>query len=74
MTLLVDDLIRRPALLDREVSKEIERRLASIDDRSRDIERKLDAIDKMVDDKEARMIEQGYRIDLVRSRREASAP
>jgi hypothetical protein len=46
MTDLVDHLARNLALLDREVSKEIARRVASFDAQSREIERKFDAIEK----------------------------
>jgi hypothetical protein len=69
MSALIDELVRRPALLEREVSKEIARRVAAFDARSREIEAKLDTIESMFDAKAERMAENGYGIALARQRR-----
>jgi hypothetical protein len=66
----VDELIRHPALLETAVTKEIARRLASIDALTREAEDKLNKIDAMFAEKEAKMAAAGYRLDLVRLRRE----
>jgi hypothetical protein len=70
MTMLVDDLLRHPAVLDRAISAEIKRRVASVGARSKEARAKLDRIDAMFAEKEAAMAQAGYRIDLVRLRRE----
>ena len=73
MSTLIDHLAGNPELLDREIGKEIARRLASVDARSRGVESKLDKLAAMFDAKAARMVSNGYRLDLARSRLEESA-
>ena len=70
MTALIDHLAAHPDVLDREIGKEIARRVAAFDGRARDIEDKLDRLDAMFDAKVEKMVLAGYRLDLVRLRRQ----
>jgi hypothetical protein len=69
MSALVDERIRRPALLEAQITKEIARRVASVDARNREAETKFAAIEKLFADKEAKMAAAGYQLDLLRQRR-----
>jgi signal transduction histidine kinase len=70
MTMLVDDLARHPDIIDREMRK-LDARRRSL---TAAIESKLDRLERMADEKVEKMVAAGYRLDLVRLRREESAP